>query len=89
MPGTRERLHELLDELSEDRLDDAATALRALTDSVLRAFLNAPEDDEPTTAEDLAAVAEGRDAYSRGETVPLADVMADLRRQDRPLGDRR
>lgn len=78
MATTREQLHELLDALPDNQLDDAAGALRALNDPVLRAFRNAPEDDEPTTDEDLAAIAEGNAAYERGETVPLADVMAEL-----------
>ena len=45
---------------------------------MLAAFLAAPEDDEPTTAEDLAAIAEGNAAAARGESVPLAEVMASL-----------
>jgi len=32
--------------------------VQADNDPVLRAFLNAPEDDEPTTAEDIAALDE-------------------------------
>ena len=64
MPITRDRLRELVDALPEDRLDEAGAAL---------AILNVP-DDEPTTAEDLAAIARGRQAYRRGETT--SDVVA-------------
>jgi len=78
MATTRERLHEMLDALPDDRLNEAETAIAALTDPVLAVFLNAPDDDEPTTAEDLAAIAEGNAAAARGEAVPLADVMAEL-----------
>jgi len=89
MPITRDRLRELVDDLPDEQLEDAELALRALNDPVLRAFLNAPEDDEPTTAEDLAAIAEGHEAAARGETVPLADVVAEFRRRDRPGDDYR
>ena len=66
MATTRERLHALLDELPDDRLDEAGAAL---------SLLNIPDDDEPTTAADLAAIARGREAYRRGETIP-DDVVA-------------
>ncbi len=66
MATTRERLHALLDELPDERLDEAGAAL---------ALLNVPDDDEPTTAEDLEAIARGREAYRRGETIP-DDVLA-------------
>ena len=78
MAITRERLRALVDTVPDDRLDDAATALHALADPILLAFLNAPDDDEPTTDEDLVAIAEGNAAYERGEAVPLATVMAEL-----------
>jgi predicted transcriptional regulator len=78
MATTREQLHELVDDLPDDRLDAVKTMIVALTDPVLAAFLAAPEDDEPTTAEDLAAIAEGNAAAAHGESVPLAEVMASL-----------
>lgn len=78
MATTRERLHEMLDALPENRLVDAEAALEPLVDPVLLAFLNAPEDDESTTEEDLAALAEARVEYERGETVQLSVVMDEL-----------
>jgi hypothetical protein len=65
----RDRLHHLIDETPDDRLVDA---LYALVD------LMAPEDDEPETAEDLAALERGRDAYRRGETIEHAEVVRAL-----------
>ena len=70
---TRGRLHELLDALPEDRLTDADVALTALADPILVAFLNAPEDDEPLTDADRAAIAEGRADVARGDVVAWDD----------------
>jgi hypothetical protein len=69
MATTREQLRKMLDELPDDRLDEARMAL---------ALLNVPEDDEPTTAEDLEAIARGREAYRRGETIPDEVVRREL-----------
>ncbi|MFN8633569.1 MAG: hypothetical protein U0893_06905 [Chloroflexota bacterium] len=60
MATTREELHKLLDELADDRLDEARMAL---------ALLNVPEVDEPLTEEELESIREGRAAYARGEYV--------------------
>jgi predicted transcriptional regulator len=64
---TRGKLHRLVNELAETEL---APTLRLVEtqhyDPMLQALANAPEDDEPWTDEDEAAVAEGR-----------ADIAAD------------
>ena len=78
MATTRERLRELLDELPEDRLDDAEAAIAALAAPPFRPPSEAPEDDEPVTDEDLAAIAEGRAAYARGETIPHDVAMREI-----------
>jgi hypothetical protein len=72
----RDDLHTLLDAIPEDRLADVRTALTQLADPVLLALLTAPEDDEPVTEEDLAALAEARAARERGETIPLDEYLA-------------
>jgi uncharacterized protein (DUF433 family) len=73
---TKEGLHQLIDALPESELDEAARLLAALetTDPVLRALLLAPEDDEPETDEERAAVDEARQAARRGEVFTLEDV---------------
>ncbi|HYU20896.1 MAG TPA: hypothetical protein VEQ11_19590 [Chloroflexota bacterium] len=76
---TKEALHRLVDELPECLLDDAERHLRAVRDDpVLRAFMEAPEDDEPLTAEEIAAIEEGEAELQRGETIPWEDVKARL-----------
>lgn len=69
MATTRERLRKMLDDLPDDRLDEALAALT---------LVSVPEDDEPVTAEDLEAVVRGRDAYRRGETISGEAVRREL-----------
>lgn len=59
--ASKEELHSLIDRLPEAELQAARRFLEYLCerdDPVLRALLNAPEDDEPTTPEEDEAVAE-------------------------------
>jgi hypothetical protein len=57
---TREALHRLVDELPDTVLPEAARVLGALrapaNDPFLQFILSVPEDDEPLTAEDIAAI---------------------------------
>ena len=60
---TRDLVHHLIDELPDALLEEAARRLTDLRDDrFLRAFLEAPEDDEPLTEEDIAAIEEGKAA---------------------------
>jgi hypothetical protein len=52
--------------------------LRATTDPVLRALLEAPPDDEPETDEERRAVQEAREDLARGEVRTLAEVRRAL-----------
>lgn len=69
MATTREQLRKMLDDIPDDRLDEARLAL---------ALLNVPDDDEPTTAEDLDAIARSRENFRLGKTVPDEVVRRDL-----------
>ena len=67
----REELLELIGRLP----DESLPGLREM--AAFEALLaNAPEDDEPTTAEDLAAIAESRAEIEGGDFVSLDDVEA-------------
>ena len=69
MSTIREQLRRMLEELPDDSIDEARMAM---------ALLNIPDDDEPTTAEDLEALAQGREEYRRGETIPGDVVRREL-----------
>ena len=78
---TKDALHRLIDAPPESQLDTAwrlLEPLRAEDDLVLRTFLEAPEDDEPETPEEAAAVQEAREALARGEVFTLDEVQRDL-----------
>jgi hypothetical protein len=72
---TKERLHQLVDELSDDEAERALGLVEnEFDDPVLRAFRDAPEDDEPLTPEDEAALDRSRQEYRRGEGVSLDSI---------------
>lgn len=91
---TRAALHELVDRLPPEALEallavlvelvGEVTARQAPGDAPLMrlavpggwALLGA--DDEPLTAEDLAAIEEGLADWSAGRTIPHAQVIAEL-----------
>jgi len=64
----------MLDALPEDRLDDVEAAIVDAA-APYRPLEEAPEDDEPVTAEDLEAIRLGHEEYLRGETIPHDEAM--------------
>jgi hypothetical protein len=80
MATTRERLHELLDEIPDDQLDEAEAALIAMTAPPYRPLDQVPEDDEPLTDEERASLAETHEAYLRGELIPHDEAMRSVGR---------
>lgn len=77
----KERLHQLIEELPDRELPAAQRFLEYLRncgDPVLRAFLEAPEDDEPETPEEAAAVQEALEELAKGETVPWDEARRRL-----------
>lgn len=78
---TKDALHQLIDELPDSALETARRLLeplRAGDDPVLRAFLDAPEDDEPLTPADIAAIEEGEADIARGAVSPWDEVKTRL-----------
>ncbi len=66
---TKAELHAIVDQLPDDVTDEAARRLEELRDPVLHALLTAPDDDEPETAAERAAVDEARAALRAGKVV--------------------
>lgn len=69
---TRDRLHALVDDLPEGALPEVERFLSergASVDPFLQALANAPEDDEPLTPEDEAAIEEGYRDLAAGNVV--------------------
>jgi len=69
MATTREELRALVDTLPDDLLDEVRDAISAIADAPYRPLSEAPEDDEPLTDEEIAALDEGHEEYLRGETI--------------------
>jgi hypothetical protein len=80
--STREALQRLIAELPEDQLDIAwrlLDPLCAAVDPVLHAFMNAPEDDEPLTPDEIAAIEEGKADVARGDVIAWEAYLAERR----------
>jgi hypothetical protein len=78
---TKERLHKLVDELSEAEADDAlryVASRHEAEDPMIAAFRDAPEDDEPLTAEEEAALDESHADVAAGRTVSLAEIKREF-----------
>ncbi len=79
---TRQRLHTLIDELSEHDLKAAEKLLGRLQsiseDPVRYALESAPEEQERITLEEEAAVREADDAIARGEIVSDDEIRRTL-----------
>ena len=80
---TRADLHSIVDALSEDQLQEASAALRAIgangdEDALTKLLREAPVDDEPFTEEQRQAVEAARASNARGEAIPWETVKASL-----------
>jgi hypothetical protein len=76
---TKERLHELVDELTE--AEAAATLLvteRSRDDAMLQALASAPVDDEPSSPEEDSSAQAALDAYHQGEAIDADELKRDL-----------
>ena len=69
----RRELHALLDHLPPSNVTKARTFLRSLVDPVSLSLLSAPEDDEPETDAERAAVESAR--RETGPGTPHEEVL--------------
>lgn len=75
----RDRIHKLIDELSEPELEAVERMLQRIAeDPVLYAYITAPEDDEPESPGEAQAVAEAYDAIERGDVVTDDEIRREL-----------
>ena len=78
---TKDKLHHLVDQLPECELGAAQRFLEYLRDTgdpVLRAFMEAPEDDEPETEEERQAIAEAMEDIEAGRGISHEEVKREL-----------
>ena len=81
----RERIHRLADMLPEGELEAAGRVLAGLSapsfsSPAAAALAKAPADDEPITAREAGAIAEGEHDFERGQVVTGAELRAPLGR---------
>ncbi|MCP9491323.1 MAG: hypothetical protein MSC31_15815 [Solirubrobacteraceae bacterium MAG38_C4-C5] len=74
----KEQLRQRIEGFTEEQALETLRVLERETDPVREFFANAPEDDEPVSAEEDAAAAEARDEVQRGETVSLEQARGEL-----------
>lgn len=92
MSTVKAELHSLIDGLSEYQANKLKKVVSLFitefmpfdrensdkNQAFLKTFMNAPEDDEPLTADDLTAIAEAEEDLKAGRVRPLADVAKEL-----------
>ena len=79
----REQAHQLLDALSDDELETsgrvfAGLSALSLSSPAAATLAKAPADDEPVTAREADATAEGERDFERGRVVTAAELRAHL-----------
>ena len=74
----KEKLLERVTRLSEGEAEETLRLLEDREDPVVAAFREAPEDDEPWTEEDEAAVAEADADFAAGRTVSHEEIKREF-----------
>lgn len=73
---TRERLHRIVDELPEEKLEAALKAIEMrVDDPMVRRLEDAPPEDEEISTEEEAAVQEARDELAAGAPLVSHDEI--------------
>ena len=73
--ANRNELHALLDRIPEQEIESAREYLRSLVDPVEAMLLSAPDDDEPLSAHEQAALEEAERRQLRGDHVISHDEI--------------
>lgn len=76
---TKERLHQVVDRLSEEEAADALDYIVSRgRDPLARRLDAAPIDDEPLTDEERESLREGREDIAAGRVISMEDLRRDL-----------
>lgn len=80
---TKERIHQLVEDLHESELETAKRVLEALSalslsNPVVEALANAPVDDESVSDEEAQAIEEGERDIEAGQVVSVDQVRTRL-----------
>ena len=90
MNSAKTELHSLIDSLSEYQANKLRKVVRVFItefltvdqedkeQAIIKALMNAPEDDDPLTVDELAAIAEAEEDMKAGRTRSLADIAKDI-----------
>lgn len=83
--NAKEQAHNLIEQLPEGIVRGQVVEFleylqekQRRVEQVMRAMAELPEDDEPTTAEDLAAIREAEEAIARGEVITLEEFEREM-----------
>ena len=79
--ATKEDLYKLVSELPDSELDAAKRYLEYLRnpdDPVLKALLEAPEDDEPLSKDEEQAINEAKEDLEKGRVISSEAVLEDI-----------
>ena len=75
----KERLRNLVDELSEQEAAEALALFEQRSDDpMIQALDNAPIDDEPSSEEEDASAHEAFEEYKRGESFSADEIKREL-----------
>lgn len=68
----------LLNAVPDDEIPKVRNLLASMVDPLAVALANAPADDEPLTAEEEQAFAEGREALAQGKGIPHEEILKEF-----------
>jgi len=83
----RQEVHALVDHLRPAQLNAVRELLESMVDPVARAIALAPQEDEPLTPEDCAAIDRALEWFKHNDGIPHEEVLAEfgLTMDDFPL----
>jgi len=78
MSDARAHVHQLIDLLPPDQLAAVEGLLETIADPVARSLAQAPVDEEPLSAAEVAALDEAHASIERGEGIPHEEIQREF-----------